>query len=373
LDCEWLACSGEEAYHLTQAQAFGLLTAVILLSIFPIRRDHYETFWFLHVLLVPMAIVMAALHHPPIWYWCWAALSLWGGERLWRAGFWFWNNGFLGTVALPQSLLHPEPKHSNDLIESAAYPLPSPAPPAYHRPTHALDKPSSAPLPPAPAPFTPRHPDFPSESSVDAFLAPPDDYTPPPGFAQAELLAGRTVRLTFTPPRPLAWAPGQHFLVAIPSVSPFLSHPFTVASVSDARAPAARLVLLVRAKAGWTRDLWDELAALAARGFRHHPRERQPPDERLPPRGVLVRMWVDGPFGSSIRARWGACSTALVVAGGSGVSFGLSIVEYLCLCMAGRDGRELGGRPGGWGKRGFMTRRVRFVWLVREFGTGSDG
>ena len=32
------------------------------------------------------------------------------------------------------------------------------------------------------------------------------------------------------------------------------------------------------------------------------------------------------------------------------------------------DGRYLGGKKGGWGQPGFKTRRVRFVWLVREYG-----
>ena len=79
-------------------------------------------------------------------------------------------------------------------------------------------------------------------------------------------------------------------------------------------------------------------------------------------------MYVDGPFGSSSRARWGSHSTVLLVAGGSGVSFGISVLEYVCLCIAGRDGEQLGGRSSGWGRRGFLTTRVRFVWLVREFG-----
>jgi len=69
-----------------------------------------------------------------------------------------------------------------------------------------------------------------------------------------------------------------------------------------------------------------------------------------------------------VRAHWGSHSTVLIIVGGSGVSFGMSILEYVCLCLAGRDGKRLGGRPGGWGREGYSTQRVRFVWLVREFG-----
>jgi hypothetical protein len=57
----------------------------------------------------------------------------------------------------------------------------------------------------------------------------------------------------------------------------------------------------------------------------------------------------------------------LIVVGGTGVSFGVAILEYISLCLAGRDGKSLGGRPGGWGDKGFKTTRVRFIWLVREF------
>ncbi len=88
----------------------------------------------------------------------------------------------------------------------------------------------------------------------------------------------------------------------------------------------------------------------------------------MPPTGVLLRMFVDGPFGSSVRARWGEHSTVVIFVAGSGVSFGLSILEYVCLCLAGRDGKHLGGRSGGWSLKGFKTRRVKFVWMIREYG-----
>ncbi len=92
----------------------------------------------------------------------------------------------------------------------------------------------------------------------------------------------------------------------------------------------------------------------------------------MPKNGVLMRMFIDGPFGSAVRARWEDNATVVIFVAGSGVSFGLSILEYVCLCLAGRDGKHLGGRVGGWGRKGFATRRVRFVWLIREYGTLKD-
>lgn len=199
-------------------------------------------------------------------------------------------------------------------------------------------------------------------------------YTPPPGFVHAELLPGKTVRVRIVTPGFLSWAPGQHFLINIPAISPFTSHPFTVASVCDSRSShhsGRELVFFVRAKKGWTKDLWDTVAHLTARGVRHPQGEIIPPQYLMPQKGVLMKAYVDGPFGSAARARWGEYSTVLLMAGGSGVSFALSILEYLCMCIAGRDGRELGGRPGGYGKPGFRTQRIRFVWIVREFGKAS--
>lgn len=194
-------------------------------------------------------------------------------------------------------------------------------------------------------------------------------YLPPTGYAHAELLSGRTVRLRYISPGPFSWAPGQHFLINIPSVSKFTSHPFTAATVCDERSgdSGRELVFLVRAKKGWTKELWDSIVKLMARHESHPPGEQPTKGTEAPPRGVLMRMYIDGPFGSSVRARWGSHSTVLIVAGGSGVSFGLSILEFISKCLSGRDGKHLGGCPGGWGKKSFSTVRVRFVWLVREF------
>ena len=168
-------------------------------------------------------------------------------------------------------------------------------------------------------------------------------------------------------------------------MSKFTSHPFTIASVSDAAiaGPEGReIVLIIRAKHGFTKELWEEAKrrGAARRADGAADEKRQKSHKRTPsiqstytslsgsPRaGSIFRAYVDGPFGSATRARWGQHSSVLIVCGGSGVSFGLSILEYLCLCMTGRDGKSLGGKGGGVGKETFLTRRVRFVWLIREY------
>ncbi|CDO74611.1 hypothetical protein BN946_scf184599.g4 [Trametes cinnabarina] len=340
--------------------AFGCMTLLFLLSIAPIRRAHYEAFWFLHVLLVPLTLIMSALHHPPVWWWCWAALGLWLGERTWRFTWWLYTNGILSSNAAAVSTQPSDP--------SAPY--------------AGLDRKIESPYPPK---FKGSPPDTPPSSSTLAFaqyppstsvklmpgagLSLPTDYIPPPGFAHAELLPGRTVRLRIVTPGYLTWAPGQHFLISIPSITRFTTHPFTAASICDEQNPRADgrvLVFIIRAKAGWTKDLWDTVALMIGRGQQFQKGEALPRCA-MPSRGVLLRACVDGPYGSSVRAKWNDYSTVVVVAGGSGVSYALSVLQYLCLCLAGRDGRFLGGTSGGYGQSGFKITRVRFVWLVREF------
>lgn len=197
---------------------------------------------------------------------------------------------------------------------------------------------------------------------------------PPPGFAYATLLPGKVVRLRILTPRPIIWAPGQHVLLFIPHVSKLTTHPFTINGCFDGETVTGegRVVeLIIRAKNGFTKALWEAVCKLIVSGPTNYPFASRPDPEsnlaRKVNNGVLLRAFIDGPFGSSIRAHWGNHSTVMIITGGTGITFGASILEYLALCISGRDGEQLGGRPGGWGAQGFMTTRVRFVWLVREF------
>ena len=333
-------------------------------SVGPIRRHYYEAFYALHVLFVPLMLVMSAMHHPPVWWWCWAAIGLWFGERVYRLVWFLNNNGYLGT-ADASSRVGPKPnkltkRPSQKSIKSVRLS----AQQAY--PMHTLDL-----VTPIDGPGVSRMFQYPTASSVHKHASHARRYTPPPGYVHAELLSGCTVRLTLVPAGFISWAPGQHFLINIPSVGRFTSHPFTCASVCDEGSNLdsdRELVFLIRAKKGWTRDLRDTVATLVAHGKKHPPGEKLPPNLKTPDHGILMRALVDGPFGSASRANWGSYASVLIVVGGSGVSFGLSILQLMALCLSGKDGRHLGSRSGGWGKSNFKTTRVRFVWLVREFG-----
>ncbi|EMD38386.1 hypothetical protein CERSUDRAFT_113545 [Gelatoporia subvermispora B] len=331
--------------------AFAVMTLLILLSLKPIRQRHYEAFYFLHILFVPLTLVMAALHHPTLWWWCWAALAIWIGERAYRLVWFLHTNGIFNLRKSSPPVRKRAPSQGPLLdpitIKTNLKVAISPSTPSFGR--------SSYPPPP---------------TALQSFEF-AEKYAPPPGFAYLEVQPGRTVRLRVITPGALAWAPGQHFLLRIPAITSFTSHPFTVASVCDEQASSdsgRELVFLIRAKNGWTRDLWDTVASLMARGQTFYPGESIPAGYRPPTRGVLLRTYVDGAYGTVARARWGSYPTVLIVCGGSGVSFGMSVLQYMCLCMAGRDGKYLGGPPGGYGRAGWHTTRVRFVWLVREFG-----
>ncbi|THU90704.1 hypothetical protein K435DRAFT_968535 [Dendrothele bispora CBS 962.96] len=327
--------------------AFALMTLLVFSSSRSLRKSHYETFYAFHVVLVPLTLVMSAFHHPPLWIWCWIALGLWVGERAWRATWWLQVNGFFGieksasAVVLPSRANHVPPTPS--ALQKSTFPPPSP-----YLDSRFMGSPDGSLLAPA--------------TGIT--------YSPPPGYARAELLSGATVRLTYISPGYTSWAPGQHFLINIPSVSRFVTHPFTTASICDEQSPltAGRaIIFLVRSKKGWTRDLWDHVAKLISTGQNHAPGEKPPNGTVMPSSGVLLKTYVEGPFGSVVRTKWESYSTTVIFVAGSGISFGLSVLEYVCLCLAGRSGKHLGGRTGGWGTQDFMTRRVRFVWLIREY------
>jgi len=181
----------------------------------------------------------------------------------------------------------------------------------------------------------------------------------PIGFAQAQLLPSSTIRLTIRVAHPFKWAPGQNVLLYLPDLSRIQSHPFTIINNTG-----PEIVLLVKARKGVTRRLFDlvRTRSLAAVGLNGATDKRLSLASmrggegcvQVPP--VYVRTWIDGPFGSSSRSRWGEFSSVLIICGGSGISFGASICDHICRTMV----------QGQAGKR-FQVQRVRLCWVVREY------
>jgi hypothetical protein len=204
-----------------------------------------------------------------------------------------------------------------------------------------------------------------------------------PGFAYAQLLPGKTLRLTLRTPNAFSWMPGQYVNLCIPSVGFWQSHPFTIASAYNAGFPSSTafqdesdaerglvsrqkkseertIVLLLRARKGFTHQLWDYVRLQREKQIRAI--EEQTGQQYIrgevakTATGVHVRAIIDGPYGSTQRVRWGIYSTVLIICGGSGISSGMAMLEYLCSVMAGN--KQV---------KNSKTRRVRFVWMLREY------
>ncbi|KAJ9110493.1 hypothetical protein QFC19_001619 [Naganishia cerealis] len=198
----------------------------------------------------------------------------------------------------------------------------------------------------------------------------PRSVTIPPGYGHAQILPSRTVRLTLRVPRPFVWTAGQHILLWVPEISRWQSHPFSILSTYE-EDNEVEIVLLIKARKGFTAKLFNEtqkrLTQIA--GPQLEKQQHQSVNtlltmegQDLPP--ILYRVWVDGPHGSAPRANPGNHESVLLVCGGTGVSFGISMLNYLCRAMSNRDaGVKWHGFRGGR----FLTQRVRFVWIVREF------
>lgn len=308
----------------------------MILSIKPIRHKHFEFFYFTHVLLVPLILVFAALHFPRLQLWCWITLAVWGSERIYRFAKLLWENGIIGNLhTAPMTLRYvdfvrnehaglnmPSTKDETDEKKGMNNAVGS------RRPGHSLR----------------------------------GTYVPPPGYAHVVLLPGKTVRLRIVTPRYFSWAPGQHVLLTVPAISRFQSHPFTVSSACSgglARVDTQDVVLVIRAQNGFTKALYEHVERLQNQGSRGDTPEFS---HIAPNEGVLLRAYIGGPFGSSIRVNWTTHSTIVVVAGGSGCSYAASILEHLTLCVAGKKDLTLSGR-----ENAGQIKRIRFVWIVREF------
>ncbi|CAO1614291.1 unnamed protein product [Parajaminaea phylloscopi] len=213
-----------------------------------------------------------------------------------------------------------------------------------------------------------------------------------PGYAFAQVLPGKTLRLTLRTPNRMSWYPGQWLYLNTPAVRGWQSHPFSIASAYDAAMPIVTtggdrdlekglakerrrkgeertVVLLLRARKGFTLQLWDyvrrhrhrQVMAAAEAGEIHDGMQSAAGSRTTT--GVHIRAIVDGAYGTTQRVRWGIHSSIVIVCGGSGVTFGISLLEHLCNCMTQRN---LYGQSKRGGKD-FEVKRVRFVWILREF------
>ncbi|KAI8973097.1 iron reductase [Trametes punicea] len=173
--------------------------------------------------------------------------------------------------------------------------------------------------------------------------------------ASVELLSPQMIRLRLKRPPHFRWTPGQEAFLVMPTVSRLIieSHPFTIASVDtrytlgdrqtsrtpdgeksdsdsssdpDATAYWNELVFLIQVREGFTRRL-----------------------ARIAEKEEKVKVLVDGPYG--FPPNLGGDDTVVLIAGGSGVSYTLSIF----LGVLGQVKR-----------RNSKCRRAVFIWAIRD-------
>lgn len=142
------------------------------------------------------------------------------------------------------------------------------------------------------------------------------------------------------------WIAGQHVRLRVFfNGRPFESHPLTILNADSSTTvlppsspTSAGITLGARAVGDWTRALNQLAAQHAAQG------------------DLRVTVMLDGPYGG-LSFDLGDYETVLLVAGGSGVTFTLGVLDDI----VGRVIRH--GRA-----KGEKTRFIKFVWFMRSYG-----
>ncbi|PKI84974.1 hypothetical protein MVES1_001328 [Malassezia vespertilionis] len=372
--------------------AYIFLTLLILSSFGFVRRWNYELFYVVHIVCIVGFMVATWAHHPQLGWWMLAGFVLWGMERLTRLGRVYWINfRSMQWYTPPFSTPAPEPFHPDRFVEydTAGWKHQSLA--SLNNSTELVSCASQCSWEQRSDVRGTAHTPYPVLVPFRPALSDALRVQLLPGYAFIQPLAGQMMRLVLRTASPLKWRPGQWLYLHLPKLSWFQSHPFTIASsfvkykndlfipypdphADPLRDPDQLIMLLIRARGGLTRRLWEYVEAKVAR--QAAAQTAQAPPARIFPakghgaeaksevQGVYLRANVDGPYGTSSRIDWGAFASVFIVVGGSGVAFGISVLDYLCRQIArtlrGADVRGKFGRP-------FLLRHVRFVWIMREF------
>ncbi|BEI83758.1 hypothetical protein CcaverHIS002_0403620 [Cutaneotrichosporon cavernicola] len=361
--------------------AYGLMTLMVVLSQRPVRKSGYEFFYHAHVTLTFLTLVACCVHHPALWWWVVLALVIFLGDRLFRAlRFARINRGAAkGTTVRSgtYSGLSQDDMALENFSDKMLPPTPAPydaseysTPNPYEQPygvvegyggtpeimpmgtfdsrsydDSALQPPQRNASLPAPS-QRPRATSAGHHRSVPASTRTAHSLPPviPPGYAQAQLLPSRTVRLTIRTPQPLKWAPGQSLHLTLPELSKIQAHPFTISNNNP-----SEIVVLVKARKGLTRQLYNLVRKRSEASMGLSDKQV---GNRVAP--IYVRALVDGPMGSAGRVRWGDFASVLLVCGGTGVTFGLAILDHVCNMIQRGDFKS-------------KIRRVRFLWVAREY------
>lgn len=147
------------------------------------------------------------------------------------------------------------------------------------------------------------------------------------------------------------WVAGQHVrLQVFFSDGMFEAHPFTILSAPQTQSCflSSGMTLAARVNGDWTQAL---------NSYAREEQDRlQSSEKEVDERGVPVHVMIDGPYGGS-SIDLGQYETALLIAGGSGATFTLGLLDdIVSRCIKfGRRNEE-------------RTRRIEFVWCIKSFG-----
>lgn len=147
------------------------------------------------------------------------------------------------------------------------------------------------------------------------------------------------------------WQAGQHVRLRVfHSDRVFESHPLTIVNAPPSTSCLSSLGLILGARA--VGDWSNALHKYACRELDRLVLQ----DEKGEPSGVPVQVMLDGPYGGC-SVDLGRYESTLLVAGGSGVTFSLAVLDDIVgrCCKLGRQGGE-------------KTRRIEFAWCIKSFG-----
>jgi len=153
----------------------------------------------------------------------------------------------------------------------------------------------------------------------------------PSSTATVEVLSSDTMQISLH--RTMTWKAGQHAYLIMPTISYLVweAHPFTISSVPNTDGRRENdLVFIVRARDGFTKRL-----------LSHIQKEGK--------RKSTVECAVEGPYGCP--PSLGHFSTAVLIAGGSGVSY--TLPQFVGIIHDVNSGRS-------------AVRSICFIWVIRR-------
>jgi len=148
--------------------------------------------------------------------------------------------------------------------------------------------------------------------------------------AHITALPGHATRIIIKDPPLQSWSPGQYVFLSFPTMSPFQSHPFTIASIPNSRK---ELTFVVRAKAGFSRRIHKRAVSLL-------PTTAEPAKEKS------FAVLIDGPYGCPPNLV--QYDTLVLIAASTGVTFTIPIL------LSAVDASN----P-------HCVRRIEFLWIVK--------